>query len=514
MITAAAHIRKGALQPTPLKAKISEEELRRVEEELKEQLGAGDGVEEHSENDDDEMEQEAGTGGKEKDTNNEVKLALKAAAKMGVRGGDLSGVGANIKLVPAEAGSQQTMDGMLAELHLDDYDTDTDDDENAVNRTMGQSEVLGGLMYVGGDPYMQEGSGGDDEKEDGEWGYNPEDVIFVATKSKDDTGTMEVWVYEEADDTSGGNLLVHHDIVLPSFPLCLALMDIRPEGEGDKACTVAVGSMMPGIEIWDLDILDSVEPICSLHDETAKPKKDPEKSATMALSWNSQFRNVLGSGGGDKRVRVWDVVKQKCKHKLKHHSKEVQCLAWNPAEASVLASSSFDKTACLVDVRTPNGEPLRWSLSGEAEAFTWSPGNPTSFLSSTDDGVVHCFDARKGGGSEPVFRLAAHEKPTTVLSFSPLAPDLLMTASIDKTVKIWDIGGGAPSLVVEKNVGAGSIFTGGFCGGSAPYLIYVGGDVGDVVIWDTRASVPVTKKYGDAVRVPQIFTEEEGANAE
>lgn len=79
---------------------------------------------------------------------------------------------------------------------------------------------------------IQEGSD-DSNSEDEDWEYQPEDIVLVATKSKDDMGTLEVWVYEEADDTSGGNLFVHHDIVLPSFPLSLALMDVKP-GEGDE----------------------------------------------------------------------------------------------------------------------------------------------------------------------------------------------------------------------------------------------------------------------------------------
>lgn len=76
------------------------------------------------------------------------------------------------------------------------------------------------------------------ESEEEDWCYKPDDVILVATKSKDDMGTLEVWVYEQADDVSGGNLFVHHDLVLPSFPLCLALMDFQPDG-GSKVTALS-----------------------------------------------------------------------------------------------------------------------------------------------------------------------------------------------------------------------------------------------------------------------------------
>lgn len=75
-----------------------------------------------------------------------------------------------------------------------------------------------------------------------------------------------------------------------------------------------------------------------------------KQNATVSLSWNAQYRNVLASGGSDKRIRIWDVATEKRKHKFKIHSKEVQCVAWNPVEASVLGTASFDKTCCLVRV--------------------------------------------------------------------------------------------------------------------------------------------------------------------
>lgn len=84
------------------------------------------------------------------------------------------------------------------------------------------------------------------------------------------------------------------------------------------------------------------------HKEVYFGQQGEKENSTVSLSWNAQYRNVLASGGSDKRIRVWDVATEKRKHKFKIHSKEVQCVAWNPAEASVLATASFDKTACVV----------------------------------------------------------------------------------------------------------------------------------------------------------------------
>ena len=84
-------------------------------------------------------------------------------------------------------------------------------------------------------------------------------------------------VYSESDDHS----YCHHEILLTSFPLALEWMDFDPEQPDKKgACPInlwilvtflilagsylAVGMMSPGIEVWDLDVVDGLEPVFTL----------------------------------------------------------------------------------------------------------------------------------------------------------------------------------------------------------------------------------------------------------
>jgi periodic tryptophan protein 1 len=48
--------------------------------------------------------------------------------------------------------------------------------------------------------------------------------------SEDDLSHLDIFVYEEDEE----NLYVHHDIILPAFPLCLAWLDYHPTAEGNK----------------------------------------------------------------------------------------------------------------------------------------------------------------------------------------------------------------------------------------------------------------------------------------
>jgi hypothetical protein len=74
-------------------------------------------------------------------------------------------------------------------------------------------------------------------------------------------GGGQVWVYEEGNVTEAGNMYVHHDLMLSSFPLSVAWLDCVPgEGAGAPGNLVAIATFNPEIEIWDLDALDVVEP--------------------------------------------------------------------------------------------------------------------------------------------------------------------------------------------------------------------------------------------------------------
>lgn len=134
-------------------------------------------------------------------------------------------------------------------------------------------------------------------------------------------------------------------------------------------------------------------------------------------------------------VQVWDMATGVCQHTLHAHTDKVQALAWNPSEASCLLSGGFDKRACLSDVRTPEATSAAWQCAADVEALAWSPHAPTQFVVSAESGEVVCFDTRLGAGAAAVFTLAAHTKPTTSVAFNPVVPHLLVTASIDKTVR-------------------------------------------------------------------------------
>ena len=252
-------------------------------------------------------------------------------------------------------------------------------------------------------------------------------------------------------------MFVHHDVPLPAFPLCLAHGDIGPSGSAGNFC--AVGMFTPGIEIWNLDVLNALEPSCilggvdtSMADElmknnllggggggssNKKKKKKKKKAhqgpqlrkgshtdAVMSLSWNKIHRQAIASGSADCTVKIWDVThatSDQCNDAtFSHHRDKVQSVLWHPTEGTLLATGSYDRTVALVDARSSGEDVKNVKIPADCEALAWDPFNPQYLTSASEDGAIMCWDVRKFSTSSPVWSFVANEYGgVSDLSYNP-----------------------------------------------------------------------------------------------
>ena len=396
------------------------------------------------------------------------------------------------------------MDNVDEELKKFKLDKHSDYDDDDDREDLDERDLLQAMSNIDGEAFGEEMGAEhveDEEEEEEEeeedkqdLQIRPTDNLLVAARTEDDISCLEVYVYEEAD---GGNLYVHHDIMLPSFPLAVEWIGepLSKTHQSNIGNFVAVGTFEPEIEIWNLDVLETPYPDLVLGQRegnkttspTGKIKKrtnikkkikcaDRHTDAVMSLSWNRLHSTLLLSGSADTTVKLWDLHQAKFLRSFDHHQDKVQTLQWNPAQAPILASAAYDKRVKTFDCRTPSSM-ANWKLLADPECLRWNPHAPTCFTVSDEEGKVLHFDTRKGTDAEPIFTLQAHAKPVTSIDWNPAVPDCLLTISADKTIKLWNTRDTNISCVVTREVEVGKAFSGSFCV-DAPNLACVGGSNG------------------------------------
>jgi periodic tryptophan protein 1 len=423
-------------------------------------------------------------------------------------------------------------DDDLAEYNLDDYDDEPTDEQGEKFAMFGNANSLAYHAPNEEDPYLvlPEGENGDDEERE-ELRILPEDNLLLAAKVEDEVAHLEVYVYEDEAD----NLYVHHDIMLPAIPLCVEWIDI-PVGKGAESRTngnfVAVGTMSPEIEIWDLDVVDNMYPNAILGQELEelvdadgttdgkkKKKRKKEKTklkandnyhvdAVLALAANRQHRNLLASASADKTVKLWDLNTAKCAKSYSMHKGKVCALDWHPKDATILLSGSYDRTVIATDMRAPDAKVPRWTVEADVEKVRWNTHDPNFFYVTTESGTVHYYDARtipsEEGLSKPIWTLQAHDGAVSAFDINPTVPDFLATGSDDKQVKLWNVTENRPNMVVSRNLDVGRVFSVQF----APdvevcFRLSVAGSNGGLQVWDISTNAAVRRAFSGKVKMPE-----------
>jgi WD40 repeat protein/serine/threonine protein kinase len=184
---------------------------------------------------------------------------------------------------------------------------------------------------------------------------------------------------------------------------------------------------------------------------------------------------LLASGSADESVKIWDPRTGKLVRTLGGHTDRVLCLAFRPG-STWLASGGDDRMVYIWDASTGrellNIGPLPSPVNGVA----FSPDGKRLAV-ATESPVAEVYDAATG---KSLYTLKGHTAGVRDVAFSPDGTRLA-TAGWDKRVKVWDAGTGQERLSLSGH--SEGIWTVVF---SAPDQLISAGMDRTVRVWNAK----------------------------
>jgi periodic tryptophan protein 1 len=101
--------------------------------------------------------------------------------------------------------------------------------------------------------------------------------------------------------------------------------------------------------------------------------------------------------------------------------------------------------------------------------------------------------------------LQAHDTACTAVDISPHIPGCILTASSDRSIKLWNLATSAEaapssiSLVLARDLGLGKIFAAKFSP-SDPLTLAAAGSAGQMQVFNALSNSAVRKTYADRLR--------------
>ncbi|VDK88626.1 unnamed protein product [Litomosoides sigmodontis] len=358
--------------------------------------------------------------------------------------------------------------------NLDQYDKSDDE----------RSNPLAGITTFASpmeDPHITTYVNSDEEDQE-DFEIKSDDNLVAVAKVYKNEYTLEVYLYNEAEN----DWYVHHDYILDVPPLCLESIYFDPGSDDKKGNLMAVGSIDGSISIWDLDLVNAVEPAVRLSKTKSKKKRQKRdgsaqehSGAVLSLAWNHLTEHVLASGGADSSVILWDLEETKPATIATHFDGMVQAVEWHPTELAILLTGTLSNQVGLTDCRKFDGLSKQWEVGGEVERLTWNHFSPFHFFVVTENGQFYYMDTRK---NEPVISKKVHNGGARSVVQSYYTKNLLSTCGEDGLLKVWRLqeSNSDLELVTEHNVNLGGLHICRFSPDSES-IVAVGGEKGEMV---------------------------------
>ena len=320
----------------------------------------------------------------------------------------------------------------------------------------------------------------DSEDEDEDYRIKSTDSVLLAAKIEDESSSLEVHIYEEEKF----NVYVHHELRLNSFPVALEWLccDFN-KAEGDsylKANIAVVGLMNSAIELWDLDVLEVIEPLAVVGNA------DGHADSVTNLAIHPSRANVLASSSADRSIKFWDLQKNKEVARLSEMAQVPQNVVWDLESEACLHTYSSDNVVRTIDARVPK-VVSHLKAKFAIENIAVSPVCPQLIFVACEDGSVRTVDKKS---NKVMSELTAKIHKEAMTSIVCNQAGHLVSNSLDGSVAVLSVAD--LSILATQETDCKKLF-GSSIHPESQHLFACGSEIGEVVFWDFTHSIKAVK---------------------
>lgn len=162
-----------------------------------------------------------------------------------------------------------------------------------------------------------------------------------------------------------------------------------------------------------------------------------------ALEWNPLEENVLGTGGHDGQLSIWDVKATSKIWSTRAHKEPLNDLCYS-ADGKQLVTVGEDHSTLLWDLRSKK-KTMSFQASTEQLSVDWNHHETHQLLTGGKDGLVHVWDMRKV--DDPLKSLRGHEQEVVQVKWCPASGEVtdfspqnfLASACVGGQTILWNL---------------------------------------------------------------------------
>ncbi|CAL9099581.1 unnamed protein product [Musa textilis] len=192
--------------------------------------------------------------------------------------------------------------------------------------------------------------------------------------------------------------------------------------------SLAVSALTDGtVKLWDTSLPPAPQPTSIFREHSDEVR---------SVDWNPAGDCFL-SASSDATIKFWTPGRCNSYYTFQEHTDKVNAVAWNAIQPHVFASASDDYTVGLWDVRDSRFlTHINVCHPGGLASCNWN--KYSEFLLATASGTsIKVWDIRTT--QMPLVDFSSHRRNVCRICFSPHRANVLLSCSVDYTVRTWDI---------------------------------------------------------------------------